>query len=274
MSIPKFNLSKLRESVMQQQSVTRKDIANLLLLDRLQSMVKRQYSQKKNMKSKDNFITIVIMFEITSLDGDFYVFDNDSLEYKAHTINETNIMRYLIFDQGRCFDDSSWEAPISSKNYDGISRLFLSIEDKKPDVNMYLVDKPPFQTMQHIQFIIEIPLDVAEYNLREYRASDAEDKEHIIIQYSEEMGKWENAIEAFDNKINGLYNKYLYNEETSEAKDILKSFNKNLKTIHEATQEYSSEEDIPYVDTNDLKVHEGLELLKVVGLRVLQINIV
>ena len=272
MSIPKFNLSKLRESVMQQQSVTRKDIANLLLLDRLQSMVKRQYSQKKNMKSKDNFITIGILFEITSVDGDFYVFDNDSLEYKAHTINETNIMRYLIFDQGRCFDDSSWEAPISSKNLDGISRLFLSIEDKKPDVNMYLVDKPPFQVMEQIQFIIEIPLDVAEYNLREYRASDAEDKEHMIIQYSEEMGKWESAIGAFDNTMQQFYQDFRNEDDRTLAEDILFSFNKNLDIVENATMVYGGK--IPYIKIDLSDDNPSLELLKVVGLRVLQINIV
>jgi len=42
MSIPKFNLSKLRKSVLRQQQVTKKDIANLLLLDRLQSQVKEK----------------------------------------------------------------------------------------------------------------------------------------------------------------------------------------------------------------------------------------
>ena len=41
MYLPKFNLSKLRQSVANQQNVTKKDIANLLLLDRLQSQVEQ-----------------------------------------------------------------------------------------------------------------------------------------------------------------------------------------------------------------------------------------
>jgi len=44
MSIPKFNLSKLKESVAKQQAVTKEDIRNLLLLDRLQSQISSQSS--------------------------------------------------------------------------------------------------------------------------------------------------------------------------------------------------------------------------------------
>ena len=44
MSLPKFNLSKLKESVAKQQAVTKEDIRNLLLLDRLQAQVASQNS--------------------------------------------------------------------------------------------------------------------------------------------------------------------------------------------------------------------------------------
>lgn len=47
MSLPKFNLSKLRKSIVDQQSVTKKDIRNLLLLDRLQAQVKSENNSRK-----------------------------------------------------------------------------------------------------------------------------------------------------------------------------------------------------------------------------------
>ena len=48
MSLPKFNLSKLRLAVSRQQAVTKKDIANLLLLDRLQSQLRKQSGERKD----------------------------------------------------------------------------------------------------------------------------------------------------------------------------------------------------------------------------------
>jgi hypothetical protein len=48
MSIPKFNLSKLKESVAKQQAVTKEDIRNLLLLDRLQSQIASQNSLNRS----------------------------------------------------------------------------------------------------------------------------------------------------------------------------------------------------------------------------------
>jgi len=52
MSLPKFNLSKLRDSVAQQQAVTKKDIANLLLLDRLQAQLSKQAVTSDPMNAK------------------------------------------------------------------------------------------------------------------------------------------------------------------------------------------------------------------------------
>lgn len=50
MSLPKFNLSKLRESVLKQQSVTKRDIASLLLLDRLQAQIRREKTEESKIK--------------------------------------------------------------------------------------------------------------------------------------------------------------------------------------------------------------------------------
>lgn len=50
MSIPKFNLQKLKESVAQQQSATKKDIKNLLLLERLQAEIAKQV-ESRNQRS-------------------------------------------------------------------------------------------------------------------------------------------------------------------------------------------------------------------------------
>ena len=56
MSLPKFNLSKLRDSVSKQQEVTKKDIANLLLLDRLQAQMRREKAEEKEPKIKEDRI--------------------------------------------------------------------------------------------------------------------------------------------------------------------------------------------------------------------------
>jgi hypothetical protein len=56
MSLPKFNLSKLRDSVSKQQEVTKKDIANLLLLDRLQAQMRREKTENKEPKIKEDKI--------------------------------------------------------------------------------------------------------------------------------------------------------------------------------------------------------------------------
>lgn len=60
MSLPKFNLSKLKESVSRQQKATRQDIQNLLLLDRLQAEVanQRTKSKSRNAGSYDYKVTI------------------------------------------------------------------------------------------------------------------------------------------------------------------------------------------------------------------------
>jgi len=60
MSLPKFNLSKLKEAVSRQQKVTRQDIRNLLLLDRLRSDVTKQRTKSKsrNVGNYDYKVTI------------------------------------------------------------------------------------------------------------------------------------------------------------------------------------------------------------------------
>jgi len=51
MSLPKFNLNKLRKSVSQQQRDMKKNIADLLLLDRLQAQLNKE--NKKDKKGDD-----------------------------------------------------------------------------------------------------------------------------------------------------------------------------------------------------------------------------
>lgn len=271
MSVPKFNLSKLRESVVRQQAVTRRDIANLLLLDRLQSMVKKQSFQKKKVNPKDNLVTIRIIFQVTSHDGDFYIFDNDTLQYKSYTINDTNIKKYLIFDKDNYFDDSVWGHPISSNTPEGISALFLSAENIETEVDMYLDDVPPFEPLEYNQLVIQIPLNVAIHNLREYRTSYAEDKDQIIPQYSEEMRKWKEAIESLDSTMEKFYRTYLYNNNESNARDIIKLFNDQLELIDHVMQ-YGDEDRVSnnkiYPDSFTLQDAANLKLPKVVGLQV------
>jgi hypothetical protein len=55
MPLPKFNLNKLRESVSAQQSATKKDIANLLLLDRLKASIGRQKKTEEIKKIDFNY---------------------------------------------------------------------------------------------------------------------------------------------------------------------------------------------------------------------------
>jgi len=65
MSLPKFNLSKLKEAVSRQQKVTRQDIRNLLLLDRLQAEVAKQDQVKKPKdKSGEKYKITIIDFKL------------------------------------------------------------------------------------------------------------------------------------------------------------------------------------------------------------------
>ena len=52
MSLPRFNLQKLRAAVSAQQAVTKKDIRNLLLLERLRSEFRKQNQEKKEVAFK------------------------------------------------------------------------------------------------------------------------------------------------------------------------------------------------------------------------------
>ena len=73
MSIPKFNLSKLKESVSRQQEATKQDIRNLLLLDRLQSDISRQNQTKKSKSKSGEFYKVTINgYQIPLNDDKFY----------------------------------------------------------------------------------------------------------------------------------------------------------------------------------------------------------
>jgi len=73
MSLPKFNLSKLRESVSRQQSVTRKDIRNLLLLERLQAQIGKQ-SRVNEKKYKSEGYDLYFVISIDACSSNKYVF--------------------------------------------------------------------------------------------------------------------------------------------------------------------------------------------------------
>jgi len=95
MSLPKFNLSRLRESVLRQQSATRKDISNLLLLDRLQSQMRREETEKtEENKINENEIpygVILIVLKIKKpLNGE---------EYEVLTLNRVEKHSYESPDQ-------------------------------------------------------------------------------------------------------------------------------------------------------------------------------
>ena len=81
MSIPKFNLSKLKEAVSNQQKATRQDIRNLLLLERLQADVSKQNQAKKSKsKSGEVYKVTVNGLQLKLNDG---VFDFD-LEFTKY----------------------------------------------------------------------------------------------------------------------------------------------------------------------------------------------
>ena len=73
MSLPKFNLSKLKESVSRQQSATREDIRNLLLLERLQAQIGKQ-SRANEKKYKSEGYDLYFVISIDACSSNKYVF--------------------------------------------------------------------------------------------------------------------------------------------------------------------------------------------------------
>ena len=73
MPIPKFNLSKLRDSVSAQQRVTREDIRNLLLLDRLQSQIRKESIDREPLK--EGWVRCSMILNFASKDLDFGMWD-------------------------------------------------------------------------------------------------------------------------------------------------------------------------------------------------------
>ena len=93
MSLPKFNLTKLKDSIAKQQTVTKKDIRNLLLLDRLQSQIAKESSAKKEVKLDKETVpygSIGIMIEIeeTSSDSKYSILTSDAFYNEYYREND------------------------------------------------------------------------------------------------------------------------------------------------------------------------------------------
>ena len=81
MSIPKFNLSKLKEAVSNQQKATRQDIRNLLLLERLQADVLKQNQTKKSKSKSGEVYKVTINGLQLKLNNGNFDFDVEFTKY-------------------------------------------------------------------------------------------------------------------------------------------------------------------------------------------------
>lgn len=130
MSIPKFNLSKLRESVFRQQKATRQDIRNLLLLDRLQSDTSKQNQNKKSRGKSGEVYKVTInnySFDINEnkiyCDVEFIKYigkkDFESVTMKNYDIDD---VQNALTEEGE-FDPEALEGEDIEKLPDGSVRV-------------------------------------------------------------------------------------------------------------------------------------------------------
>ena len=144
MPIPKFNLSKLRDSVSAQQRVTREDIRNLLLLDRLQSQIRKESIKREPLKEGWVRCSMILNFANKDLDYGMWDFGQDiytgkSMQPEYNMSPEFSIKYFIreyftIFKNKKTenyFDATEWEyihgfsELIHSYNY---GQVFNSIE--------------------------------------------------------------------------------------------------------------------------------------------------
>jgi hypothetical protein len=251
MSLPKFNLSKLRDSVAQQQAVTKKDIANLLLLDRLQAMIKSQKPKERKRESLDDFITIDIMMTKSSKDEYFYLYDSGADSYAGFEINLENIVNNFLFDENKYFEEY----------HDYETKEYFGKEDK---YELEIVDN--FYDAPILSLTIKIPLKKAIKRLKEHFESEIDegDKETALTIYKL-VGT--QLLENLKSEARDLY--HIIEGWDEYRKTAIKKFNENVELIKKETKGWD-ESSFPLLEED---ATEGYGLPLIVGLIVDSIEV-
>lgn len=165
MSLPKFNLSKLRESVSRQQSVTREDIRNLLLLERLQAQIGKQ-SRENEKKYKSEGSNLYFVISIDTCPSNKYVF----MHTKELVSYIPNFDQYPLDTsvEGKSITAQldSWYGNTGTPILDLIYLEFVAIDREKKDGRIhitYSADLDDFEAglIERDEIEIKIPSDVA-----------------------------------------------------------------------------------------------------------------
>jgi len=223
MSLPKFNLSKLRDSVAQQQAVTKKDIANLLLLDRLQAMVKSQKPKERKRESLDNFITISIDMTKSSKSEYFYLYDSSYDSYVGFKINLENIVNNFIFDENKSFEEYN----------DYETKKYFGIEDK---YELEIFDDWHGATL--LILTIKIPLKKAIERLRKhfYSEVDEGDKETALTIYKVAATQLFENLQSEASDLSHIIDGSSGVEDEDQRETAIKTFNENAEFIRKQTR--------------------------------------
>ena len=224
MSLPKFNLSKLRDSVAQQQAVTKKDIANLLLLDRLQAMIKSQKPKERKRESLDDFITISIDMTKSSTSEYFYIYDSRGDSYTGFKINLENIVNNLLFDENEYFEDY----------HDYKTKEYFDNEDKYKLKIFGEFDGTPLLTLT-----IKIPLKKAIERLNKHFESEVSegDKDTALDKYkiaaTHLFENLQSEARELSHLVEGLHGA---KDEETDIKKAIRKFNENVEFIRKETR--------------------------------------
>ena len=149
MSIPKFNLHKLRASVASQQTVTKKDIRNLLLLDRLRAGIGKQSQKQKEVDfdyrvrvwhdNSEGYRVELISFGPISQDKSFCKYLEDEISrLKASGVN-TYLQQEILDEVYGCGCDEV-EDKILHQLYN--LREYGEESDSFLDFKVYAIDDP------------------------------------------------------------------------------------------------------------------------------------
>ena len=137
MSLPKFNLSKLKESVSRQQSATREDIRNLLLLERLQAQIGKQ-SRANEKKYKSEGYNLYFVISIDACSSNKYVFMHTE-ELVSHIPNfDEYPLDASVEGTGLPAQLNSWYGNRGTPILDFISLELATIDREKKDGKIHI----------------------------------------------------------------------------------------------------------------------------------------
>ena len=242
MSLPKFNLDKLRKSVSRQQAVIKKDIANLLLLDRLQSQIARQKGDFKKIDAKLDSNSIRVFLEFTSSNGK--PIKHINLQVERYPRNPTDEKVKDNIDSSFFAEKVTYvDTPLDTlfEKYDP----FIEASDIGINQSNFLnhfnnVDSPDIDTFLHMRIADPKRIYLRAYENIVYAVYDIEfDLGETVAEYSKEFYGEKNWIDDLYGEIYiGIYNiisnnniEYIVDKEDSDESLLFENLSVKLSKI-------------------------------------------